>query len=186
MGNDMADIGQTAPRQVSGVAPIAVMDLTEFGVLGHFVHRSGSPKLVQYLSSLDGQDEWAVDYCLSVPSADLGEQFEVKAFLQKLEEVVATHVEDFHRAPEAVADLLSRLTTARSVYVLRFISEQNEAFTEHLAKLLSSKRVSESVGLSVLNRRLQALAHAQLLAEIFSAKRLNHIMQIMGSYADAY
>jgi hypothetical protein len=182
----MADIGQTMPRQAAGAAAIAAMDLTEFGVLGHFVQRSGSPRLVQYLSSLDGQDDWAVDYCLAVPSTDLSEQFEVKAFLQELEQVVARHAGEFHRATEAVAGLLSRLTTARSVYVLRFISEQNEAFVEQLTKLLSSERVSESVGLSVLNRRLQALGHAHLLAEIFSAKRLNHIMQIMGSYADAY
>jgi len=165
---------------------LEVIDLSEFGVLGHFLRRSGSPKLVQYLSSLDGQDAWAVDYCLGAASADLSEQFEVKALLQQLEQAVTTHTKDFHRATEAVATLLARLTTARSVYVLRFIAENNEAFAAQLGKLLSSERVSESVGLSVLNRRLVALGHAQLLAEIFSAKRLNHIMQIMGSYADAY
>ncbi len=182
----MVDIGQTSPRQVPGAAPVEAMDLSEFGVLGHFVRRSGSPKLVQYLSSLDGQDAWAVDYCLNAPNSDASEQFEVKAFLQQLEWAVTAHAGDFHRATEAVAGLLARLTTARSVYVLRFIAEKNETFAAHLGKLLSSERVSESVGLSVLNRRLQALGHAQLLAEIFSAKRLNHIMQIMGSYADAY
>lgn len=182
----MVEVGQISPRQVPGAAPVEAMDLTEFGVLGHFIRRSGSPKLVQYLSSLDGQDAWAVDYCLSVPTTDASVQFEVKAFLQQLEQAVATHAGDFHRATEAVADLLARLTTARAVYVLRFIAEKNEAFSVDLGKLLSSERVSESVGLSVLNRRLHALSHAQLLAEIFSSKRLNHIMQIMGSYADAF
>lgn len=182
----MAEAGHIAPREAPAAAPIEAMDLSEFGVLGHFLQRSESPKLVQYLSSLDGQDAWAVDYCLGLPGADQGEQFEVRAFLNQLEAAVTAHHQDFHRATEAVAVLMARLTTARSVYVLRFIAENNAAFAERLGKLLSGERVNDSVALSVLNRRLQALGHAQLLAEIFSAKRLNHIMQIMGSYADAY
>lgn len=181
----MAEEGHISLREAPS-APIDAIDLSEFGVLGHFLRRSESPRLVQYLSSLDGQDSWAVDYCLGVPSTNAGERFEVMAFLQQLEKAVAAHTADFHRATEPFALLMARLTTARSVYVLRFITEKNEAFAERLGKLLSSERVAKSVGLSVLNRRLQALGHAQLLAEIFSAQRLNHIMQIMGSYADAY
>ncbi len=182
----MVEVEQTPPRLVSGATLDRALDLSEFGVLGHFVRHDGSPTLVQYLSSLDGQDAWAVDYGLGLASTDSKGQFEVKDFLLKLERAVTEHAMDFHRATEPVADLLAQLTTARSMYILRFIAEQNEAFATRLAKLLASERMSVSVGLSVLDRRLRALGHAQLLSEIFSAKRLNHIMQIMGSYADAY
>lgn len=159
---------------------IEALDLTDYGVLQHFVRATRNPKILHYLKTLDSLDRWAVDY----PATNDDDAFQVQLFLQELQKVIESSMSVLHRVPEDLAEILSRLTTARCLLVLRYVGQRNGDFAEQMGLLLGSDEAGETPSLSVIRKRLDALSKAQLLAEIFSGKRLTHILKIMGSYAD--
>jgi len=172
--------GQERAPQAGEDGQIESLDLTDFGVLAHFARSTRNAKILHYLQTLDGLDHWAVDYSTDGES----EAFAVQLFLQELQKVVETSVSLLHRVPVGLTEILARLTTKRCMYVLRYVGQRNEAFSEQLALLLAAGEAQQSPSVSVIGKRLNALSKAQLLGEIFSGKRLTHILKIMGSYGD--
>lgn len=159
--------------------PIEQLDLTAHGVLAHFAKSSRNIQLLNFLMALDRVDRWTVDF----EEDDAGQDFEVQLLMQEVQAFVEASALALHRVPMEFADLLSNLTSSRCMYLIRYVSQRNEAFTGALAALLDDP-AKQSVNVSAVRRRLEAFSKAHMLSEIFSAQRLREISQIMGSYAD--
>lgn len=165
---------------MGGESPVMTsIDLTSNGVLGHFAKTTQNVQLLSFLLALDGVDTWAVDF----EEDQAKNVFEIKLFIQNLQQFVETKSSVLHLVPEKFTDLLAHLTTSRCMYLIRFVGQHNDGFLEQLELLLAEAK-GGSVNLSTVRRRLEAFGKAKLLGEIFSGKRLTRITKLMGSYAN--
>lgn len=161
------------------VPAISSLDLTQHSVLAHFAKTTKNVQLLNFLLALDRVDRWAVDF----NESESPQVFDIQLYMQELQRFVEASLPVLHRVPKEFAEVLSHLTTTRCMYLLRYVSQHNEAFLESFGGLLEAQ-ASNSADIAAVKRRLEAFSKARLLGEIFSGKRLNRIVQIMGSYSD--
>lgn len=161
------------------IPPIDDLDLTAHGVFQHFVANGRRGQLLTFVLALDRLDRWAVDYNeMTSPK-----KFDIQLYLQDLGDFVQASAAVLHRVPREFAEVLAHLTTTRCMYLIRFVSQHNKQFLDTLAFLIETEG-GRSPSLSAIRRRFEAFSKARLLGEIFSGKRLNRIVSIMGSYRD--
>jgi hypothetical protein len=171
----MSEVDQ--PLAALPIPPIREMDLTAHGVYQHFVSSGRRGQLVNYLLSLDRMDRWAVDHNeMTSPEA-----FAIQLLLKDLGAFVEEAAALLHLVPQEFATVLAHLTTTRCMYVIRYVSQHNPEFLDTLGQLIANDRGAHP-DLSVILRRFQAFSKGRLLGEIFSGKRLERIVSIMGSY----
>ena len=160
-------------------AAIASLDLTQHSVLAHFARTTKNVQLLNFLLALDRVDRWAVDF----NESESAQSFDIQLYMQDLQRFVESSLPVLHKVPREFAEVLSHLTTTRCMYLLRFVSQHNEAFLENLGNLLAADSAA-SPDVAAIKRRLEAFSKARMLGEIFSGKRLNRIVKIMGGYSD--
>lgn len=161
------------------IPQIDELDLTAHGVFQHFASSGRRGQLLTFLLALDRLDKWAVDYSeMTSPHA-----FDIQLFLQDLGGFIAATSGALHRYPREFAEVLARLTTTRCMYVIRYVAQRNPQFLDNLAGLIELESEGNP-NLIAIRRRFEAFSKARLLGEIFSGKRLNRIVSIMGSYTD--
>jgi len=182
-GFTMTMLDSTAQASTSDLKSVSIpeidkLDLTLRSVLEHFVKSTRDMKLFNFLLSMDRVDKWVIDY----NELESLKAHEIQLFLQDLQHFIEASLPVLHRVPREFADILSYLTTSRCMYLIRFVGQHNEEFLDQLGFLLEEDRQSPNI--AVIRRRLEAFSKAKLLGEIFSGKRLNRILQIMGSYSD--
>lgn len=176
---EMSDTHPPSMLSTLPIPPIESLDLTAVGVLRHFADSGRRAQLVNYLVALDRADQWAVDFNeMSSPDS-----MQVQLFLQDLSRFVESSADVLHRVPLPVAELLSHLTTTRCMYLIRYISQSNPDFLDNLAFLIESNSAGNA-DLAAIRRRFEAFSKGRLLGEIFSGKRLERIVSIMGSYGE--
>jgi hypothetical protein len=106
--------------------------------------------------------------------------FQLQRFLSELEQLMLTSSNALHRVPAEFAEVLAHLTTTRCLYVMRYLSQRSPPFWDALGERLHAES-AVNANLAVVRRRLEALARARLLAEVFSPERLQRIATLMGS-----
>jgi hypothetical protein len=159
------------------IPTIDELDLTAHGVFGHFVTSGRRGQLLAFLLALDRLDSWAVDFNeLTSPQV-----FDIQLYLQDLKQFVESSSQVLHKVPREFAEVLAHLTTTRCMYLIRYVSQTNPQFLDSLAYLIESED-GDNQNLAAIRRRFEAFSKARLLGEIFSGKRLHHIVSIMGSY----
>ena len=159
-------------------APIDELDLSAHGVLRHFA-AGRRARLLNFLAAMDRADHWAVDYAAdaSPPSFDL------QLYLQELADCVKASSAVLHLVPAELAALLAQLTSARSLYLIRYVAQRNAQFLDALAAVLDGAG-DDQPRLAVLSQRFDTYNRAELLGEIFSSQRLHRIASIMETYKD--
>jgi hypothetical protein len=161
------------------IPAIEEVDLRAHAVFQHFVTSARRGQLLTFLLALDRLDRWAVDYNeMTSPQV-----FDIQLYLQDLARVVEEGAKVLHRVPREFAEVLAHLTTTRCMYLIRYVSQHNPQFLDSLAFLIESDGGADP-NVAAIKRRFEAFSKARLLGEIFSGKRLDRIVSIMGSYRD--
>lgn len=154
------------------------LDLSAHGVLRHFAALRRA-RLLNFLDAMDQSDHWAVDFAADAAPPS----FDLQLYLQELADCVKASSAVLHLVPAELAALLAQLTSARSLYLIRYVARHNEQFLDALAAALE-RAGDDQPALAVLRQRFDAFCRAELLGEIFSSQRLHRIASIMENYKD--
>lgn len=159
---------------------IGELNLTVHSVLEHFIMSTkGNVALLSFLQKLNGEDKWAVDF----NEEESPNSLEIQGFILELQKFVENSLPVLHEVPREFSDMLSYLTTAKCLYLMRFVGQHNDKFLDEIGVVLEQDN-NQSPNLAAIRRRLETFSRAGLLSEIFSGKRLTRILRVMGSYAD--
>lgn len=179
----MSAVGDSSPLGLGGTpgerGVIADPDLSAGAVYGHFWRISESEHLLSFLASLDRVDSWAIDHELeSHPDKEM--RLRAMRTISAILEDGVSVIHEVELAP--LVAVLASLTTTRSAYLLRYLSQHNQVFLEALLAYLAAEVSGDRAGsteANVILRRLRAFSNGHRLGEIFSSARIGHIMDIM-------
>lgn len=162
---------QGAPKATS-------LDLSRAAIYRFFFLDQGHGSFVNYLQSMDSQDDWAVDFGTITPEAAADPALD--ALLEKLQRTISQNTIALHDGVELLVTIMSHLTTSRCMYLLRYISDNNDDFVTSFSHYLEAQSAHSADALALL-RRVEAFYRAEMLSKIFSESRLTRIVRILRS-----
>lgn len=148
--------------------------LTKKGVADFYSQRLSSLTMTNFVARMDAVDSWTFDFDeLNQPDATT-----INDFINNLEGLVLLHAEHLHVKLVELTSVLSRLTSSRCIYILHYLSIQNERFLPLFIDHIDRTQNESVESLSVI-KRLIAFYRAELIGEIFSKKRIGLVLSVL-------
>ena len=168
------------PSATQTVEIIETLDLRLHQVLAHFAKRANDVALFNFLLKLDRVDRWSIDH----DETQAEQTVDIQWYLQQVENFVKDNVAVLHHITKEFLVLLAYLRTSRCLYLIQYVVQNNDQFLESLGQVLQDDK-SLTLPCSAVKKRLDIVNKGELLGRIFSGKRLQRIVDIMGVYTDA-